>query len=76
VLYTERGEFPEYPYLVQALTELATAEFIPQAELLSGQIRPYLTRLLDKEPNWPPVPLNGAAVAAGKILALNNRQAG
>ena len=76
VLYTERGEFPEYPYLVQALTELATAEFIPQAELLSGQIRPYLTRLLDKEPNWPPVPLNGAAVAAEKILALNNRQAG
>ena len=75
VLYTERGEFPEYPCWVQALTELATAEFIPQADLLSGKIRPYLTRLLDKEPNWPSVPLNGAALAAEKILALHDRRA-
>lgn len=70
LLYTERGEFAEYPHLVQALSELATAEFIPQADLLSGKIRPYLTRLLNKEPNWPAVPLNGAAVAAEKILGL------
>jgi UDP:flavonoid glycosyltransferase YjiC (YdhE family) len=74
VLYTERGEFLEYPRLVQALTELGTAEFIPQADLLSGEIRPYLTRLLDKAPHWPEVPLNGAAVAAEKILALGNRR--
>lgn len=76
LLYTERGEFPEYPCLVQALSDLATAEFIPQADLLSGKIRPYLTRLLDKEPNWPPVRLNGAAVAAEKILGLLDRCAG
>ena len=29
-LYTDRGEFAEYPYLTQALDEYATAEFIPQ----------------------------------------------
>ena len=76
VLYTERGEFPEYPCLVKALTEIATAEFIPQADLLAGNIRRYLTRLLNKKPSWPPVPLNGAAVAAAKILALDTRHAG
>jgi hypothetical protein len=75
VLYTERGEFPEYPRLVQALTELATAEFIPRADLLAGEMRPYLTGLLDKAPNWPAVALNGAVVAAEKILALEKHRA-
>lgn len=69
-LYTERGEFPEYPCLVQALTELATAEFIPQADLLSGEIRSYLNRLLNKEPSWPAVSLSGAEAAADEILGL------
>lgn len=70
VLYTERGEFPEYRFLVQALNDLATAEFIPQDDLLSGNIRPYLLQLLEKEQSWPSVQLNGADVAAENILAL------
>ena len=48
-LYTERGEFAEYPYLTQALDECATAEFIPQDELLSGNLAPYLTRLVEQK---------------------------
>ena len=40
ILYTERGEFAEYPHLVQALDECATAEFIPQEQLLSGNMDP------------------------------------
>ena len=35
-LYTERGEFAEYPYLTQALDECATAEFIPQDSCYPG----------------------------------------
>jgi Glycosyl transferase family 1 len=70
VLYTDRGDFSEYPYLVQALNECATAEFIAQDELLSGNIEPYLHRLLNKEQNWPDVGLDGARIAAEKILAL------
>jgi L-arabinokinase len=70
MLYTDRGEFPEYPRLVEALNDCATAEFIPQSELLSGNIAPYLQTPLQKPPNWPEVPLNGAQVAAGKILEL------
>ncbi len=70
MLYTDRGEFPEYPRLVEALRDCATAEFIPQSELLSGSIAPYLQTLLQKPPNWPAVPLNGAEVAAEKIIKL------
>jgi L-arabinokinase len=70
VLYTDRGDFPEYPHLVQALTDCATACFIPQKDLLAGKLEFYLKRLLEKPPNWPAVKLNGAEVAAEKILAL------
>ncbi len=70
MLYTDRGEFPEYPRLVEALGDCATAEFIPQSELLSGNIAAYLRPLLEKSPNWPAVLLNGAQVAAEKILCL------
>jgi hypothetical protein len=70
ILYTERGEFAEYPYLARALNECATAEFIPQDELLSGNLAPYLAALLNKEENWPATPLGGAEVAAEKILGL------
>lgn len=70
MLYTDRGEFAEYPRLVQALGECATAAFIPNADLLAGDLRPYLDRLLAQPPHWPQVDLNGAQVAAQKILSL------
>jgi UDP:flavonoid glycosyltransferase YjiC (YdhE family) len=70
LLYTHRGEFPEYARLVTALDQCATAEFISQEQLLAGNLEPYLVRLLSKEQRWPVVPLNGAKVAAERILAL------
>ena len=70
ILYTNRGDFAEYPRLVEALSDCATCEFIPQIELLEGNLAPYLSRLLSKEPNWPSVDLNGAQIAATKILEL------
>ena len=70
MLYTDRGDFPEYPRLVQALQDCATANFIPQTDLLSGNLESHLKRLLDETPNWPAVELNGARVAAEKILAF------
>jgi len=70
ILYTDRGNFPEYPYLVDALSACATGEYIPQEELLAGNVAPYLSRLLAKDPNWPSVDLAGAQIAAAKILQL------
>ena len=70
ILYTDRGDFAEYPRLVAALSDSATAEFIPRPELLAGNLLPYLRRLLSKPPNWPIVDLHGAQVAAETILAI------
>lgn len=70
ILYTTRGPFPEYRFLVETLTQWATGEFVPQTELLAGNLGPPLKRLLEKEPNWPDIPLNGAEIAAKKILSL------
>ncbi|MGZ8424493.1 MAG: glycosyltransferase family protein [Candidatus Binatia bacterium] len=70
ILYTDRGDFAEYPQLVAALRTCATAEFIPQQELLRGNLSPYLSRLLAKPPHWPDIELNGAQVATQKILAM------
>ena len=70
ILYTERGEFPEYPRLVEALRQCATSEFIPQQELLTGNLTSYLTRLLTNAPNWPAIDLDGAEIAAAKIIGL------
>jgi UDP:flavonoid glycosyltransferase YjiC (YdhE family) len=72
MLYTDRGNFPEYPYLLRALNDLATAEFIPQDEVRSGNLRPYLNRLLDKAPHWPEAPLDGAPKAAEKLLTIGS----
>ncbi|HZA56970.1 MAG TPA: glycosyltransferase family protein [Candidatus Udaeobacter sp.] len=70
MLHTDLGDFPEYPFLLQALNDLATAEFISQQDLLSGKIDAGLNRLLVKEPNWRSVSLDGGRVAAKRILEL------
>ena len=71
VLYTDRGEFAEHPKLVEALKECATAEFIPQVDLFAGALAPYLSGILNQPARHPSgVALNGATVAAEKILPL------
>jgi len=72
ILYTSRRDFPEYPSLVEALEHCATCEVIPQEDLLAGNLAGYLRRLLEKKKHWPAVSLNGADVAAEKVLALLN----
>ena len=70
LLYTDRGDFAEYPCLVKALEDCATADFIPQADLISGNLRPYLNRVLAREKHWPAIAKNGASVASEKVLRL------
>ncbi len=68
LLYTSRGHFAEYDVLVREMPKYLRAEFIEQHDLLSGNWRAALKRLLDKPA--PPVnpDLNGAEVAAAEIL--------
>jgi L-arabinokinase len=70
LLYTDRGDFAEYPYLVKALEDCATADYIPQEDLISANLTPYLNRLLTKEKHWPAVSIHGASVASEKLLSL------
>jgi Glycosyl transferase family 1 len=70
MLYTDRGAFPEYPRLVEALHDCATAEYIPQGELRAGNLGSYLDRLLAQQPHWPSIKLDGANVAAEAIIGL------
>ena len=70
ILYTERGEFAEYPKLVEALNDCTTAEHIPQNMLLHGELERYLNRILSKKSTWPKVRLDGADMAAKSVLRV------
>jgi len=72
-LYTDRGAFPEYPHLVQALRECATTQYVSQSDILSGAFCSEVTGLLERKPNWPDVRLDGASVAAERVLATLDR---
>jgi L-arabinokinase len=67
MLYTSRGHFVEYEVLVCEMPAFIRCRFIPQEDLFSGHWRPHLDALLAQKPP-PPADVNGAAVAAEKIL--------
>lgn len=69
IVYTDRGEFIEYDYLVQGLETYARSVYIPQSELLSGRWRPWLEKALDLPPARQTMRTDGASVAAERILA-------
>jgi L-arabinokinase len=73
LLYTDRGKFPEYPFLVRALNDCATCAYLSQDELLSGDLAPHLARLLNQVPHWPEIDLTGARRAAVELLKLLDR---
>src|SRR4029078_9407814 len=50
LLCTDRGEFPEDEVLLRAIQQLGRGTPIPPAELLTGNLRPYLDPLLEVGP--------------------------
>jgi L-arabinokinase len=70
MLYTSRGENPEYGPLVEGLTRYAAARFILPEDLFAGRWRPALEALLATP--WPQasLPTNGAPIAARRLLDL------
>jgi hypothetical protein len=70
MLYCDRGAFPEYPVLVRALETSGPALHLPRAALLAGEIGPALARLLALRRPWRVPRLDGAAVAAARLLAM------
>ncbi len=69
LVYTERGDFPEYPILVREMTPLLACEHVGNADLLAGRLTEPVRRVLAR-----PVPatpdLDGARRGATRILEL------
>jgi L-arabinokinase len=68
MIYTERGDFPEYPVLVEKMTRWLPAVHVSNADLLAGLLRPALEAVLATAFPEPPR-MDGAGVAARALLA-------
>jgi L-arabinokinase len=69
LVYTDRGDFPEYPVIVEGMCRLLPCAYVSNANLLEGRLQiPIQAALRGVVP--PPPPLNGAEVVAKRLLAL------
>ena len=67
LVYTDRGDFPEYPILVRELPRYLAAEYITGMELAEGQLGRALEAVLRKP--MPEAPdTSGADIAAFRLL--------
>ncbi len=67
MLYTSRGEFREYPILVEGVKQHLPSAFISQEKLKNGDFADELFQLLAKPDTFIQLPINGAETAAGII---------
>ena len=67
MVYTERGDFPEYPILVEQMKHWLPAEHVSNEDLLAGRLSPVLESVLAR-PFPDPPRLSGADVAARALL--------
>ena len=68
MIYSDRGEFPEYPILVEGIEHHLSYCYMPKEDLYSGNWGPYLEGI-NKQPRLEPrLRTDGARVAARKIL--------
>ncbi len=72
LVYTERGDFPEYPVLVREMTPLLACEHVSNQDLLAGRLEDPVRRVLAR-PVPPPPDLGGAGRGAERILELLGR---
>jgi L-arabinokinase len=70
LLYTDRGDFPEYAVLVEAIHRYGRGRHIPQSDLLAGNLGPHLDELFGTPASWPPLRTDGAEVVAARLLEI------
>ncbi len=68
MIYSDRGEFPEYPILVEGIKSHLPHCYMPQEDLYSGNWEPYLAKLDRQHSPGQPVKFDGARVAAERIV--------
>lgn len=67
LVYTERGDFPEYPILVEALGRWLPSAYVGNQELRAGRLAEPVAAAL-QAPRPRPPRLDGAEVAARRLL--------
>ena len=67
MVYTERGDFPEYPILVEEMTRWLPAVHVSNVDLFGGRLRPALDAVL-AAPFPDPPRMDGAEVVARALL--------
>jgi hypothetical protein len=69
LVYTERGDFPEYPILVREMAEYLPCAYVSNEDLKAGRLAAALGAVMDAP--WPEAPqLDGASVVARRLLAI------
>lgn len=69
IVYTERGDFPEYPILVAGMETLVPCAHVSNADLLAGRLGAPIRGVLER-PVPPPPDLSGASAAAAQLLSF------
>ncbi len=69
LVYTDRGDFPEYPIMVREMPAYLPCVHLPNEELRAGRLRAAVRQALAL-PAVPRPDLGGAARAADRVLAL------
>jgi hypothetical protein len=68
IVYTERGDFPEFPILVRGMASYVPSAHVGNADLYAGNLREPLAAVIGATVPEPP-PSDGARVAAERLLA-------
>jgi L-arabinokinase len=75
LVYTERGDFPEYPIMVAEMSRHLACVHVGNADVRAGRIGDAIRRVLELP--VPPRPeLDGAERAAGRLLELLPQRGG
>jgi L-arabinokinase len=69
MVYTERGDFPEYPILVAGMARYLPSAHVGNEDLRAGRLAEALRSVLG-QPFPDPPPLDGARVAALRIMEM------
>ncbi len=69
LLYTERGDFPEYPVLVEEMVRYLPAAHVSNDDLTHGRLGPSLAAVLAQSER-PAPRADGAQVAARRLIEL------
>lgn len=77
MIFSDRGIFPEYQILVEGIKSHLSCCFMPKEDLYSGNWVPYLEELVKHPRLLPKIKINGAQVAAKRIVEwMGEKRAG